>query len=54
MKTEDPESKIKGRLNARSLASIKMVGLVCSWGREKRDRKIVDINIGFFVSGNQI
>ena len=36
------------------LASIKMVGLVCPRRREKRDRKIVDINMGFFVSCERI
>ena len=29
-----------------------MVGLVCPRRREKRDRKIVDINMGFFVSSD--
>ena len=31
-----------------------MVELVCSGRREKRDRKVVDINMGFFVSVDQI
>ena len=31
-----------------------MVRLVCPRRREKRDRKIVGMNIGFFVSGDRI
>ena len=31
-----------------------MVGLVPSWRREKRDRKIVGTNMGFFVPGDRI
>ena len=35
-------------------ASIKMAGLVYFRRKEKSDRKIVRINIGFFVSGDRI
>ena len=37
---KDLESKNKRRVKAYYLTSIKMVGLVRSRGREKRDRKI--------------
>ena len=36
-------SRKQKRVNAYCLASIKMVELVCSWRREKRDRKIVEV-----------
>ena len=53
-KTQVSKSKNKRRVNAHCLASTKMMGLVFSWGREKRDRKMVDINTGFFVSVDRI
>ena len=40
-------------INTYCLASIKMVGLVCFWRREKKDRKNLEVNMGFFVSGDQ-
>ena len=48
-KTQGPENKNKGRVNAYYLATIKMVGLMGSWGWYKKDRKVVCINIGLFV-----
>ena len=40
--------KQKLRLNAYCLASIKMAELVCSWRREERDRKILDVTHSYF------
>ena len=48
------ESTNRKRVNAYCLASIKVVGLVCPQRREKRDRKIVGINMDLFVSGDRI
>ena len=43
----------KRRVNAHCLAPIKTLGLVHVRRREKRDRKIVGINIGLFLPGDQ-
>ena len=47
-KTQGPESKNKRRTFTRYLAPIKVVGFVCSWGWEKRNRNVVGIKHGPF------
>ena len=47
-KTQGPKSKNKRRTSTYCLASIKMVGLVYSWRREKGDRKIVEVTDSCF------
>ena len=41
------------RVNTDCLASIKTLGLVYVRRRKKRNRKIMEVNIGLFVSGDQ-
>ena len=47
-KRKAQKKKNRRRINAYCLASIKVVGLVCSWWRKNIDRKIVKVNMGFF------
>ena len=54
IKNERLKKPHKRRALAYCLAPITMVGLVYVRRQEKRDRKIVGINMGFFVSNDQI
>ena len=54
IKKEGPESTNEKRVNAYCFTHIRMVELVHDRRREKRDRKIIGINIGVFLSGDRI
>ena len=47
-KTQGPESKNRGRVNAYCLVSIKMAGLAHVRRPEKRDRKILEVTDSCF------
>ena len=53
-KMKGSKSLNKRRTFAYCLTPIKILGLVYIRGREKIDRKIVEVNMEFFVSGDRI